>query len=371
MPVGGESGHDAGMGYSREIVGGFSRALLALAGAGRADEIALRFIPHLARMFSAHLTAINVVVDGVAMPQMIATGNLDMNHWTVTEFPRYAMEHPGVRFLAGGGRAPVLRISDFMSDRQFRETGLYREIFRHFGGEQQMTLMVAIPGEQWAFVLFRDRAFTDDEVHLLKQFEPHVAQALAMAKGLKGGSGAVGGWSAGAQGLIVLDTEGRPRHTNEAAGRLLVKYFGAAGAGAGGTGRLPEDLARWVGVSVRMLRALGLTSVPGRNLVVPAVAGVLEANLVLDVVTGAPFLQIRERAAGFDYGRLTQVGLTGRECEVLFWVAQGKRDAEIAVVLGAATKTVGKHVENILAKLGVETRTAAVRVAGELLRAVE
>jgi DNA-binding CsgD family transcriptional regulator len=358
------------MGYSREILGGFSRAVLALAGGGRAEEIALRFMPHLERLFSAHMSAINVLEDGVPVPRIVAAHTLDLSHFTVTEFPRYAMEHPGVRFLASGGRAPVLRISDFITDRQFRETGLYREIFRHFGGEQQMTLMVAIPGEQWAFVLFRDRAFTDDEVHLLTQFEPHVAQALAAAKGLKGGAAAVDGWSAGAQGLIVLDIEGRPHHANEAAGRLLVKYFGVAGASAGGTGRLPEDLARWVGVSVRMLRALGLTSVPGRNLVVPAVAGVLEANLVIDMVTGAPFLQLRERAAGFDYGGLIRVGLTKRECEVLFWVAQGKRDAEIAVVLGAATKTVGKHVENILDKLGVETRTAAVRVAGELLRAV-
>lgn len=52
-------------------------------------------------------------------------------------------------------------------------------------------------------------------------------------------------------------------------------------------------------------------------------------------------------------------GLTGREMEVLRWVAEGKRNGEIAVILGIAPRTVHKHVEHLLAKLGVETRTAA------------
>jgi DNA-binding CsgD family transcriptional regulator len=51
--------------------------------------------------------------------------------------------------------------------------------------------------------------------------------------------------------------------------------------------------------------------------------------------------------------------LTPREKEVLHWLAQGKRDREIAIILGISHKTVGKHVEHILTKLNVETRGAA------------
>lgn len=51
--------------------------------------------------------------------------------------------------------------------------------------------------------------------------------------------------------------------------------------------------------------------------------------------------------------------LTAREREVLDWIAQGKRDAEIAVILGISARTVSKHVGNILGKLTVETRGAA------------
>ena len=55
--------------------------------------------------------------------------------------------------------------------------------------------------------------------------------------------------------------------------------------------------------------------------------------------------------------------LTGREAEVLDWMAEGKRNAEIAAILGASVRTIHKHVQHILAKLGAETRTAAARVA--------
>jgi len=80
-------------------------------------------------------------------------------------------------------------------------------------------------------------------------------------------------------------------------------------------------------------------------------------------VTRAP---VEESIARF--ARLRCRGLTARECEVVGWIAQGKRDAEIGAILGCATKTVSKHVERVLAKLGAETRLAAARTASEVLQ---
>ncbi len=65
--------------------------------------------------------------------------------------------------------------------------------------------------------------------------------------------------------------------------------------------------------------------------------------------------------------RLRALGLTLRECEIAFWIAEGKRDAEIAVILGVAGRTVSKHVEHLLEKLGVESRCAAAGVVLDLL----
>ena len=57
------------------------------------------------------------------------------------------------------------------------------------------------------------------------------------------------------------------------------------------------------------------------------------------------------------------LGLTARETEVLTWIAQGKTNYEIGVILSACTGTICKHVERILVKLNVENRTAAAVVA--------
>jgi DNA-binding CsgD family transcriptional regulator len=52
--------------------------------------------------------------------------------------------------------------------------------------------------------------------------------------------------------------------------------------------------------------------------------------------------------------------LTPREREILAWVACGKTNREIAAVLYLAPGTVGKHLDNVYAKLGVGSRAGAV-----------
>lgn len=65
---------------------------------------------------------------------------------------------------------------------------------------------------------------------------------------------------------------------------------------------------------------------------------------------------------------LTKLGVTPRQAEVLYWIAQGKTNAEIAIILGTSPRTVEKHVEQLLERLGVENRVAAAAQANELLR---
>lgn len=64
---------------------------------------------------------------------------------------------------------------------------------------------------------------------------------------------------------------------------------------------------------------------------------------------------------------LQTLGLTEREAEVLLWVAQGKGNADVGVLLTMAEKTVKKHMSNIFEKLGVESRNAATLRALEVL----
>lgn len=55
--------------------------------------------------------------------------------------------------------------------------------------------------------------------------------------------------------------------------------------------------------------------------------------------------------------------LTAREQQVLTHLAEGLTQKDLAARLFISSKTVGSHVEHILAKLGVKTRAQAVAVA--------
>ena len=67
---------------------------------------------------------------------------------------------------------------------------------------------------------------------------------------------------------------------------------------------------------------------------------------------------------------LIPLGLTPRQAEVLYWIAQGKTNAEISIILGTSPRTVDKHVEQLLERLGVENRLAAAAKANDILRPV-
>ncbi|MDO8251302.1 MAG: helix-turn-helix transcriptional regulator [Rhodoferax sp.] len=61
-----------------------------------------------------------------------------------------------------------------------------------------------------------------------------------------------------------------------------------------------------------------------------------------------------------DTQRLQARGVTLREVEVLRWLAAGKTDREIAMLLDCSYRTVQKHLQHLYVKLGFETRTGAV-----------
>jgi DNA-binding NarL/FixJ family response regulator len=61
------------------------------------------------------------------------------------------------------------------------------------------------------------------------------------------------------------------------------------------------------------------------------------------------------------------LNITSREAEVLLWVAQGKSNGDIAVILEMSEKTVKQHLGAVFQKLGVESRTSATVRALEVL----
>ena len=140
--------------------------------------------------------------------------------------------------------------------------------------------------------------------------------------------------------------------------RLLERYFPEATF----PDQLPAPLARWAvspggepwsaefnGAQLRARRFAESSAAGNHNFML-----LLEETLPSSTDANSP-------------ARLLRLGLTVREAEVLYWIAHGKTSPEIAIILAAAPNTIKKHVQNILVKLGVETRLAAALQAAELL----
>jgi DNA-binding CsgD family transcriptional regulator len=76
-------------------------------------------------------------------------------------------------------------------------------------------------------------------------------------------------------------------------------------------------------------------------------------------------LLLRAEDPTVELARLSQLGLGARTTEVLYWLSKGKRNKEIAIILGIATETVKTHLKDIYLRLHLENRaTAAAMISG-------
>lgn len=154
-------------------------------------------------------------------------------------------------------------------------------------------------------------------------------------------------------GVVVLDGQGRVAWRSPQASRWLEAAFAADPA--------PQDAAAAWLVRAQVAGDQTLALADGRQLLARhlGASGLAESMLLLSQATP-------EAAAP---RHLRQVALTPRETEVLSWLSKGKTNRDIADILGMSPRTVNKHLEHIFEKLGVETRTAAAAIAGQLLQA--
>jgi len=165
-------------------------------------------------------------------------------------------------------------------------------------------------------------------------------------------------------GAILLNEKGNVATITPQARQWLASYFKTTGGDI-----LPEKLRAWIKQQVGTLKK-DFAANHGRELVVVLsehkrlVVHLAERN------SRQPLLLLTEEQSIFSTDLLQTLGLTEREVEVLRWLAEGKSNPEIAVILDMSSRTVGKHVEHIFSKLGVESRTAALLHEMELFRKI-
>lgn len=277
-------------------------------------------------------------------------------------FGRLMYQHPLVRESDARQLRTPVTISDFVPLYKWRRTELFNEVFRLRHLNYQLAFFGATRSPMLVLTVNRQRRdFNEEERTLLQTLSPHFEQAFNLQR--------VASWQARAdalagRGLLVLDRKGNIRFQSPHALRVLWSYFPCERSVCPD---LPEPIWRW---AERMRTALvteaGLRR-PLLPLIVERGSKRLTVRLAFACEGAESLILLDERNVETSPEPLRALGLTRREAEVLFWVSQGKRNGEIASILEARSRTIGKHVERILGKLCVETRTAAANIAAEVL----
>jgi DNA-binding NarL/FixJ family response regulator len=143
--------------------------------------------------------------------------------------------------------------------------------------------------------------------------------------------------------MLVVSPAGRIQFATVRAARWLKDFSFSP------PDRLPRALAGWLDEVISSSR-------PSRFILDRA-----GTQLCLQMIYREPksvCLLLEQRAKTQAPGNARDL-LTQRQIEVLCWVARGKTNAEIAKILSLKTGTIGKYLERIFPKLGVENRTAA------------
>lgn len=234
------------------------------------------------------------------------------------------------------GQFGALKMSDFVTRREFRNMRLYELWYGPYGVEYQLD--VALPSPLWhtktlMFSRTGGQDFTERDRLVLDLLQPHLARQWEAARTRRLLSAALARLDrvgdGDSTGVLLLAGSDRPAFVSGAARRLIRDFFQPETRGG-----LPHELARWL--------ESGAERPFNRH----------RSDRVLTVKREGEALLLEERREA--------VRLTGREQEVVSWVARGKTNAEVAELLWLAPSTVRKHLENVYSKLGVNTRTAAV-----------
>lgn len=247
--------------------------------------------------------------------------------------------HPLCGYRTGSGDWTTARkVSDFATLHEFRRTPIYDVFYRGDSGDPWPVDhwldvgLAAAPTRTRAFIFVRHKRPDFDERDRLVAdlLQPHLAARAEAAEAALRGAAALAtveeGASDEAARVVLCSRTGVIEFASPSSRALLERYRVIE------NGRVPAAVLR--------ARQLRLAHADRRLHVRTARTGSLHV-LILDELDT----------------RIEK--LTARERQILEQVALGKENDAVALELGIAPTTVGKHLEHVYRKLAVPNRTAA------------
>lgn len=276
-------------------------------------------------------------------------------------FGHYIHEQPLFSAYLVERRTDTLKITDLVSPAEFERTGIYNEFYRRVGVKNQLVSPLPISTDSFVTCSINTAKpdFSERDKTIMNFIAPHLIAAIRNAFAYERLSTAL---DTAECGVVAIDSNGKTAFVSEFARQLFDKYF-ASEKRAGSS--LPETLWNWLNQSKSEAKTTEF-EVPLPPFKIANEKGELTVRRTYNRMSRERTLLLEEKR--FASSKMFEpLQMTKREAEILFWITQGKTDGAIAEICGISPRTVHKHVENIYTKLGVETRTAAMLKALEIM----
>jgi DNA-binding CsgD family transcriptional regulator len=209
------------------------------------------------------------------------------------------------------------KLTDFIARRELQRREIYADFFRPLGVEYEIGVGISAPLTHTKVFGFANGGgrgdFNERERTILDLLRPLLTLRYRQTEARRRADAAVAALETSDEALVLLNNAGKAEFATPRALRLLAS------------------------------NGLTLNEFPR---IEPLLAHAVRPGVLL-LSERRPF------------------GLTNREREILALIAEGRTNAEVATALWISPGTVRKHLENAYTKLGVNTRTAAVRCARE------
>lgn len=214
----------------------FSDAVAELYAPPDPSGFPLRIVSAMERLLGSDSVCYNEFGPGhfvaVESPKGLTAPHLDA-------FNAHVADHPSIAYVQRTGSTEAVRISDFLSHRAWRDTGLYQECFGKAGLRHQLAGMFPAGPIQVGFSLNRSGTdFREDDRTLLTRLARHMPKAWRNANTLTH----IGQRNNSSLGLtaVAVDARGNIVDETPAVREYLLKYFEIAGS------RLPDEVRRWL-----------------------------------------------------------------------------------------------------------------------------
>lgn len=273
-------------------------------------------------------------------------------------------DHPAFALYRQNIALPdIMQLSDHTPWSRFRESGLYREVYRFLETRFQLTLRLPSPPRVLRLITVNrwQRNFGARDRELLRRLQTVLDLAVQRTHcGLDLEYSLLSAMSTDPHGECIVVRADRSIQTINAAGLRLLQRYSREPVGVD---RLPPTLDRWLAGRLGEAAVRRDEASFERRRLDQTVLSQGSQRLVLTLLEDPPLyrLHLRETSNLVEAAHPGWSRVTPRKEEILRWVAEGKTNDEIALILGISAKGVEKHVAELCRFFEVPNRIGLVR----------